>query len=634
MDDRELPYRELFESNPHPMWVYEVDSLRFLAVNDAAVERYGWTREEFLSMTLRDIRPPEDIAAIELSAATAPVTKSRRGMWRHLTKDGEVLLVETASHEFECGGKLARLVAVYDMTVQETVRQGDERARLVARATTDAIWDWDLATDSMWWNEGAEVLFGATMARAQTVDDWKERLHPDDRERVVSGIEAVVRGSGDEWNDEYRYRRADGSYAIVSDRGFVLRARNGSPLRMVGGMTDLTERRRMEAQMQRAERMEGIGTLAGGIAHDLNNILTPVLMSIDMLRSHVTSREGMEILDAIEANTQRGADLVQQVLTYARGVSGKRQPLAIAAIARDLERFVADTFPANVRFMVDVPEGIWPVVGESMRVQQVFMNLVVNARDALNGAAGTITLRAANSIIGDREAALMHDALTGTFVRVTVEDTGGGIPSHVLERIFEPFFTTKAVGKGTGLGLPMVQAITRSHGGFVVVRSELGKCTAFDVYLPADSRPLEAAAAARRQTPATGVGELVLLADDEPTIRAFAARLLQRQGFRVIVAGGGDEAIAAFTEHASEISLVITDMMMPGTDGRAVIRGVRRVAPATPIIAMSGLDSLEDGVEAGTVAGFASPVFHLLKPFSAAQLEGAIRRVLPQRSTL
>ncbi|MHB1297184.1 MAG: hybrid sensor histidine kinase/response regulator [Gemmatimonadaceae bacterium] len=629
----ELPYRELFESNPQPMWVYEVDSLRFLAVNDATVERYGWTRDEFLSMTLRDIRPPEDIAAIELSAATAPVTKSRRGMWRHRTKDGELLLVETASHEFECEGKLARIVAVYDMTVQETVRLGDERARLVARATTDAIWDWDLATDAMWWNEGAEVLFGATMARAQTVEDWKERLHPDDRERVVSGIEAVVRGSGDEWSDEYRYRRADGTYATVSDRGFVLRARNGSPLRMVGGMTDLTERRRLEAQMQRAEKLEGIGTLAGGIAHDLNNVLTPILMSIDMLRAHVTSREGMEILDGIEASTQRGADLVHQVLTYARGVSGKRASLAVATIASALARFVADTFPANIRFVVDVPPGIWPVVGDATQMQQVFMNLVVNARDAL-GAGGTVAIRAANAIIGEREAALLPDARTGTFVRVTVEDSGAGMPAHVRERIFEPFFTTKEVGKGTGLGLSMVQAIVRSHGGFVVVRSEPGKGTAFDVHLPADARPLEAVTAARRQTPTPGMGDLVLLVDDEPTIRAFAARLLERQGFRVAVAAGGDEAIAAFTERNSEISLVITDMMMPGTDGRGVIRSVQRIAPSTPIIAMSGLDSLEEGLDAGAGAGIASPVFHLLKPFSAAQLEGAIRRVLSQRSIL
>jgi PAS domain S-box-containing protein len=628
VDRTALPFDKLFESHPLPMWVYDVETLRFLAVNDAAVARYGWTQDEFLELTLRDIRPPDEVAALEREVEATPPTMARSGVWRHVTKQGELMLVEIASHTFPFRGRDARLVTVHDVTAQELARISDERFRLVTRATSDAVYDWNLHTDEVWWNEGAAKLFGAGTAERRSASDWRERIHPDDRDRIVSGVMATIRGSGDEWGDEYRYLRDDGSYATVSDRGFVIRATDGTPVRMVGGMVDLTERREIEGRMLRAQRMEGIGTLAGGIAHDLNNMLSPILMSIDLLREHVVADEGRQVLDTIESSAKRGADLVRQVLTYARGVDGQREPIAIATLVRDMTRMAADTFPKHVRVETDVPEGIWAVVGDHTQMHQVFMNLLVNARDAMP-AGGAITLGAANVIFTDRDAVGIPDARAGQFVRLSVSDTGTGMSARLCERIFEPFFTTKGVGQGTGLGLSTVQAIVRSHGGFVTVRSTLGKGTTFDVHLPAGTHLARTSGPARRLTPVRGIGELLLLVDDEPHIRMFATRLLERKGYRVVSAPGGAEGLAEFQAHLGDLALVITDMQMPKVDGRALIEGIRRVAPGLPIIAMSGLGLPEMGSAGEEVA--ARGVQHLMKPFTSDQLDAAVRRALPQR---
>jgi PAS domain S-box-containing protein len=506
----------------------------------------------------------------------------------------------------------------------EALRSSEERLRYLAQAVTDAVWDWDLVSDGIWWSDGLAELFGLGSGEPPfTGAGWKQRIHPDDRERVVRGIEAVIRGSGTEWSDEYRFRRADGAYAVVADRGFVLRDALGCPTRMVGGMSDITERRQLEAQVLRAQRLESIGTLAGGIAHDLNNMLSPILMSIELLRDHVVGEDGHELLGTIEASAQRGADLVRQVLTFARGVDGKRSPLAPDAVVRDLARIVTDTFPKEIVFRTEVPPEAWALIGDATQVQQVLLNLALNAVDAMSGK-GSLTVRVANVTLPADEAAAFPDARAGAYVRVDVSDTGEGIPPRVLHRIFEPFFTTKQVGKGTGLGLSTAQAIARSHGGLITVRSQPGEGTTFSVYLPADPAAREVRAPHRRASPAHGLGRVVLLVEDEPSIRQFTSQLLERDGYRVITADGGAGAIAQFTARSREVALVITDMRMPGMDGHAVIRDIRRITPTVPVIAMSGME-LPLAVDR-ELAG--PPVLHLMKPFTGEQLTQAVLRAV------
>lgn len=615
------------------MWVFDKSTLRFLAVNDAAVEAYGWSREEFLAMDLRDIRPPEDRTALEQAVASAAPGIERSSRWRHLTKAGQVRQVEVASHDVEFDGRDARLAVAHDLTerldAERAMQESEERFRLLSRATTDAVWDWDLATDSIWWSDGLEQLFGVTHdAAVATGAQWAARIHPDDRVRVWEGIQAVIRGSGDAWNDEYRFARADGGFACVQDRGFVIRRADGTPVRMVGGMTDVTERRALEQQVLRAQRLESIGTLAGGIAHDLNNMLSPILMSLDLLRDHVDSEEGRDLIDAIEGSAQRGAELVRQVLTYARGVDGQRAPLAVRDLVRDLTRILLDTFPKEVAFRTELPDDLWAVIGDRTQLQQVLMNLCVNARDAMPDG-GILRIHAVNLRLDAREASAMPDARAGTFVRLSVEDDGEGIPARVLDRVFEPFFTTKPVGKGTGLGLSTVQAIVRSHGGFVTVQSAPGGGTTFAVHLPADPDATATHGARRRPTPSTGSRQLVLLVDDEPHVRAFTAELLGQAGYRALEAADTAEAAAILAARGREIALVIADAGNGGPRGldAAAARSLRAAAPAVPLIAMTGdpLRDLGDGLRG------APGVLPLLKPFSAAQLEDAVRRALALR---
>ncbi len=631
MSSPKLPYRELFEANPHPMWVYDLATLRFMAVNDAAVAKYGWSREEFLAMTILGIRPPEDAPLVEAKVREIPDGVASSGLWRHRTRAGGDLRVEIASHTMAFDGRPARLVVAYDLTRQHealaAMRASEERFRIVARATTDAIWDWDLDTDAIWWNDGLRELFGdVPEGGPPTGTSWLARIHPDDRARVHESIQAVIRGSGDAWSDEYRFGRADGSYAVVSDRGFVIRRGDGTPTRMVGGMTDITDRRSLEQQVLRAQRLESIGTLAGGIAHDLNNMLSPILMSIDLLRGHVPPGEGREILSTIEASAQRGADLVRQVLTFARGVDGQRAPIAVRDLTRDIVRILVDTFPKDIQLRTEVPDDTWTVIGDRTQMHQVLLNLCVNARDAMP-PGGTLLIRAENLRLDPAAAGAIPDAHAGTFVRLAVTDDGPGIPPRVLERIFEPFFTTKDVGKGTGLGLPTVQAIVRSHGGFVTVRSVPGSGTTFEVHLPADPEVAVLDGPRDRRSPSRGLGELILVVDDEPNIRAFTARLLERSGYRVLTAASGDEAIATVGARARDFALVITDLRMPGADGRAVVRAVRRLAPTVPLIAMSGLDVRTGGSDEMSDA----MLLPLLKPFTAAQLDDTVRRALALR---
>ncbi len=632
MSSPKLPYRELFEANPHPMWVYDLATLRFVAVNDAAVAKYGWSRDEFLAMTILAIRPPEDAPLVEATVRDVRDGIASSGHWRHRTRAGADLQVEIASHTMEFDGRPARLVVAYDVTRQHealaAMRASEERFRSVARATTDAIWDWDLDTDAIWWNDGLRDLFGLVPEDGSaTGSSWLARIHPDDRARVHESIQAVIRGSGEAWSDEYRFGRAGGSYAIVSDRGFVIRRGDGTPTRMVGGMTDITDRRALEQQVLRAQRLESIGTLAGGIAHDLNNTLSPILMSIELLRGHVPPGEGREILSTIEASAQRGADLVRQVLTFARGVDGQRAPIAVRELTRDLLRILVDTFPKDIHLRTEVPDDTWTVIGDRTQMHQVLLNLCLNARDAMP-RGGTLLIRAGNVRLDAAAAALVPDAHPGTFVRLAVSDDGEGIPPRVLERIFEPFFTTKEVGKGTGLGLSTVQAIVRSHGGFVTVRSAVGGGTTFETNLPADPEVVVPDGPRDRRSPARGLGELILVVDDEPSIRAFTAQLLERSGYRVLVAASGDEAIAIVEARAGDLALVITDLRMPGSDGHAVVRAVRRQAPAMPLVAMSGLDVRSGGSDAMSDAR----LLPLLKPFTAAQLDDAVRRALALRT--
>jgi nitrogen-specific signal transduction histidine kinase len=379
---------------------------------------------------------------------------------------------------------------------------------------------------------------------------------------------------------------------------------------------DITERTRTEQQMLRAQRLESLGTLAGGIAHDLNNTLAPILLATELLTTRDITSDQRELLGTIQASARRSADLVEQVLLFARGVEGNRVPIDVGTLLHDVQIIVKDTFPRNVRLITEVPEGLATVLGDSTQLQQVVLNLAVNARDAMPDG-GELTIMADPVTLDAQYAASHPEALPDDYVRIVVADTGIGMTQETQDRLFEPFFTTKAPGVGTGLGLPTSAAIVRSHGGFMQVYSELDAGTRFHVYLPVTTEPVAgpveppAASAAPR-----GNGELILVVDDEDHVRAMTRQTLSSHGYEVLEAANGAEAISVYAEHREQVDLVMTDMMMPIMDGPATIRALLRLDPGLRIVGASGLHT-----SGATAQAQAAGVEHFLpKPFNSVQL--------------
>jgi PAS domain S-box-containing protein len=518
--------------------------------------------------------------------------------------------------------QLAGIAVVRDRATAE-LSDNEERFRLLAQATSDAIWDWDLATDGIRWSDGFERLFGWPLDTLEPDSmSWVTRIHPDDRDAAVASVYAAMEGDERIWSETYRFMRADGSVAWVQDRGTILRDRRGQAIRMIGGMVDDTERRRLEEQYLRAQRLESIGTLAGGIAHDLNNVLAPIVMGADLLLFGNLDEEDAETVRTIADSARRGADMVRQVLTFARGVGSEQMPVSPADLLADIERMAADTFPKHIEVVVTADDDVWTVQGDPVQLQQVILNLAVNARDAMEGG-GRLELSATNVTIDESYAAMRTDVSPGTYVCVTAIDTGSGMSADVQTQMFEPFFTTKSDSGGTGLGLPTAQAIVAAHRGFIDVDSEPGRGTTVRVHLPASPDQVPASTDARAPSLPRGHGQLVLVVDDEAAVRAITQQTLEAFGYRVITANDGAEAVAMFARMRDDVALVVTDVMMPVMDGTAMITAVRRLSPDVPVIAVSGLArSVRSHSDLAGVARF------LPKPFTSETLLNAVHEVL------
>ncbi len=429
---------------------------------------------------------------------------------------------------------------------------------------------------------------------------------------------------------ECTYVRKDGSRVAVSLSMTGMLDDDGEITGYLGIVTDITEKKKLEQQFLRAQRIESVGTLAGGIAHDLNNVLTPILMSIELLRLTHTNERTLSILGGIECSARRGADLVRQILMFARGVEGKRTELRAGPLIKDIQQFVQDTFPKNVHCISSLPEDLPSFLGDATQLHQILLNLCVNARDAMpNG--GTIAITARSTILDEAAAAMQMDARPGPYVMLSVSDTGTGIPPEVLDKIFDPFFTTKEIGKGTGLGLSTVLSITKSHGGFITVTSEPNLETAFTICLPAvpNTGKCGTPPPAAEQPMPHGKGELILIVDDEEAIRTTTRMTLEALDYRTMVAADGVEAVALYSQHNAEIAVVLTDMMMPVMDGPATIQMLQRINPHVKIIASSGVSHLGGPAKVAEMG-----VRHFLpKPYSAQTVMTTLNLVLNESET-
>lgn len=614
----EREFRALFTANPVPMWVFDSQNLRFMAVNEAAIRNYGYSQEEFLDMDITQIRPAEDVPAV-LDAWRQPTPHKKLGHFRHLRKDGSIILAEISSDEITFRGRQARLVVAADVTKQKDAEEQIRRQARLLNLTTDAIIVRDMEGRIKFWNLGAEKLYGW-----RTDEVIGQKIQPLIYRDITLFDRALTRtlehGS---WQGELSQFNRDGKALTVASRWTLVRAGNGEPESVLVINTDITERKQLEMHFLRAQRMESIGTLAGGIAHDLNNILAPILLSIELLRKRISDQSLQNILRNIETSARRGGDIVKQVLTFARGVEGERMHIDLAHAISDIERVITDTFPKNIRFERSLPGDLWPLVADPTHLHQILLNLCVNARDAMPDG-GELRIRASNLTVDKSYAVQANNLNPGLYVCLEVTDSGTGIPQEIMDKIFDPFFTTKEAGRGTGLGLSTVQAIVKSHGGVISVYSEPRNGTTFKVYLPAAPGHATAPADEGMEQAPRGTGQTILIVDDESSVRTIAKHTLEAFGYRVIDAGNGAEAVAVFVQSKDSVSLVVTDLMMPVMDGIATIHAIRKISPEIPIIATSGLN------ESGHMARVAAigVLDFLAKPYDAKKLLTAVHQTL------
>ncbi len=507
-------------------------------------------------------------------------------------------------------------VVVAHENITERKRAGDRFLRLVESNAQGVIF-WNTRGEITGANDAFLRLMGFTRADLEGgLMNWVAMTPPEFADRDRHCLEEIA-AKGVCPPFEKEYIRKDGTRVSV----FIGAANfEDSPGEGVCFVIDLTERKKLEQQFLRAQRMESIGTLAGGIAHDLNNVLSPIMMSLEVLKMRFPDAESGNLLDILSTSVQRGADMVRQVLSFARGVEGRRMEVQIRHLVQDMEKTVRDTFLKTIEMRTVLPHDLWTVMGDPTQLHQVLMNLCVNARDAMPHG-GRLTISAENLMLDAHYASLNPEAKPGPYVFIQVEDTGSGIPPGILEKIFDPFFTTKEVGKGTGLGLSTSLAIIKSHGGFMRVYSEMGIGTKFHINLPARTEASAAAATEIAAELPRGHGELILVVDDEASVRQITQQTLEAFGYRVIIASDGSEAVAIYATRRAEISVVLTDMTMPVMDGLATIQVLRKINPAVRIIAASGLSANSQ------LAGFG--VRHFLpKPYTAEALLKVLREVL------
>jgi PAS domain S-box-containing protein len=616
-------FRRLVDSNAQSVMFWNTKG-EITDANDAFLRLIRYTREDleaglisWVSVTAPeyadlDRRALEEVAA---NGACAPYKKE------FIRKDGVRVSVLIGGANFEDNPEEG-VAFMLDLTEREcAAEQIAEQAALLDEAQ-DAIIVRDLEGKAIFWNKGAERMYGWTRQEVLGLN-LSEILFPNPQK--FAEINALTLSQG-KWSGDLQHLTKDKREITIEARWTLIRDKEGQPKSVLAINTDITERKKIEAKFMRAQRMESIGTLAGGIAHDLNNILAPIMMSIDILKSTPDGPQKAHILETIEVSAQRGADIVRQVLSFARGLEGQRVEIQPAHLLKDLRSIIKDTFPKNIRLQFTIPNDTWAILGDPTQVHQILLNLCVNARDAMpNG--GNLTIGVANSVLDEHYAAMHIDAKAGRYVNISVTDSGSGIPQGILDKIFEPFFTTKEINEGTGLGLSTVMAIVKSHQGIIDVYSELGKGTTFKVYLPAMELSVEAQKRITQQISVPrGNGETVLVVDDEASILTITSQTLLAFGYRVLTAQDGAEAVAVYAEHRRDIAVVLTDMSMPIMDGAAVIRALTKINPTIRIIAASGLNANGDVAK---VSGLTVKHF-LTKPYTAGTLLKTVRAILDE----
>lgn len=628
--------REFLDHSPAVLYALKIgDRVIPRLVSENVTHLLGVPQEETLGADwwLNSVHP-DDRARAEAGLATALIDGASRTEYRLGHRDGTYRWVDDSVRMIrDASGQPAELVGVTtDITerrqVQDELRESERRFQSMLSNLELIAITLDRDAQITYCNDHLLRLTGWTRTELLGCN-WLEKFVPGElQENVRESFTALLTDAPQAWHFENEIVTRAGKRLRIQWNNSVLRSLSGDVIGVASIGEDVTERRSLERQMLRAQRLESLGTLAGGIAHDLNNLLMPILMGATLLKRFETSERSQKAIENIERSVKRGSDLVKQVLLFARGADTLRNSVQLADVVREVESISTSTFPRNITFEISMPVDLRDVTGDTTQLTQVLLNLCVNARDAMP-RGGQISISAANTDLSSRAAQLSGGASGGPYVILEVTDTGEGMPREIIDRIFDPFFTTKEMGKGTGLGLSTVQGIVSNHGGFVSVASTVEEGTTFKVYLPA-SEPSVVIAARDDEAPTEpprGNGEVVMVVDDDSTVLSMTTQTLTAFGYTVVGAEDGAQAIGVYSRR-SDIALVVTDMSMPIIDGQALIAALTRMDPKLPIIVATG----------NTAASYLAKVAKsgvaavLTKPYTADRLLRVAADVLAARS--
>ena len=623
----EVKFRTLVEQSIVGIYIIQDD--QFVYVNPRMAGIFGRSEEEMTSRTVYDFMVPEDqaLARENIRQRISGGVPSLHYYSRVLHQSGAVLQVEVHDSRADYNGRPAVMGTLLDVTerklAEEALRRSESQFRLIWENSVDGMRLTDDAGTVLLVNEAFCRLVGKPRTEIEGkpmcdiyVEANREPMLARHREHFVSRTVPA--------HLEHHLKLWDGREVWLEVAKCFFEP-EPAKLVLLGLFRDVTGRKLAEAQMLRTQRLESIGTLAGGVAHDLNNALAPIMMASELLRAEFPDTAS-DYLELIRTGTQRGADMVKQLLTFAKGSEGERLLLQPRHLLKDMEKLIGSTFPKNIELRTRYAKDLRTLLGDATQLHQVLLNLCVNARDAMpNG--GTLTLEAENMKIEAAYADAVTEAKPGHYVVWRVMDTGTGIPPEILDRIFEPFFTTKGPEKGTGLGLSTVIGIVKSHGGFIRVYSVPGQGTTFAIYLPAaGAGASDTSLLTQAELTFQGNGETILVVDDEAAVRAVTRAVLTALNFKVLTASDGTAALIQVADKRAELRAVITDLHMPGMDGLAFVRVLRARLPRAGIIVASGR------LDEPAADEFKKLGVHALidKPFTQAKLVEALKTIFPK----
>lgn len=566
---------------------------------------------------------PDDVEAVQKANALSMQTLQAFDIeFRLIPPSGCIKWVHARSNpQRQENGDLVFDGLVMDISERKQTQEKVREQAALLDVANDAIFVCNLENRILFWNQSAENLYGWTQQESLG-KQAHAILYREPFPKSETGLERTIEDGS--WQGELKQITKTGKEIIVASRWTLVRDESGKPKSILVVNSDITQTKQLEQQFYQTQRLESLGVLASGIAHDLNNILTPILAVAQLLQLKLPNLEqkNRQLINILEENSKRGAALVKQITAFARGAEGKRVPLQIRHIFQEIERILKSTFPKSIEISINITtSNLWTISAEPTQIHQVLMNLCVNARDAMP-LGGTLTLAAENFQVDKNYAKMNLHAEVGNYVVITVSDTGCGMTQEVKERIFEPFFTTKQVGKGTGLGLSTVIGIIQNHGGFINVHSSFGKGSQFQVFLRAIEAPVTENV--DRSQMVLGNGELILVVDDEAFVREIAKASLEESNYRVLIASDAIEAFSLYAQHKNEIRLVLMDIQMPSMDGFQAIRVLQQMNATIKIIVISGLVSNQKLLEANKINVQA----FLSKPYTVDELLATIQSVL------